>query len=130
METALGEIIGPVYLIIGLSVIFYPKQYVKIIADFEKNHLTMYVGMIIALIIGLIIVNTYNIWEWNVWIIITLTGWLALLKAVIYFLAPGSWIKAILKAKIYNSASFLMGWGVILTIVGAALSYYSYLPLG
>jgi uncharacterized protein YjeT (DUF2065 family) len=123
----LSGIIGPVYLIFGLSVLLYVKQWKKVIAEYASNHFLMMVNMLMALIIGLIIINIYNVWDWSLNVVITVTGWGALLKGVFYFLAPGSWIKSLLNCKCYQSAGVLYICGAILTVFGFLLSYNAYL---
>ena len=128
MEKALilAAIIGPFYLVLGLSLLFYVKQWQKIFVEYAKNHFLMMINMFMALILGLIIINIYNVWEWNLYVIITITGWGALLKGVFYFLAPGSWIKGVLKCKCYHSEGWLYFWGLLMTVVGILLSYNAY----
>jgi len=122
----LAEIIGPVYLIMGLSLLLYAKQWQKLISDFAKNHFLMMVNMFVALIVGLIIINIYNVWAWNLYVVITITGWGALLKGVFYFLAPSSWITSVLKSKMYSSGGWFYFWGALLTVFGVLLGYNAY----
>ena len=123
----LAAIIGPLYLVLGLSILLYAKQWKKIVSEFSKNHFVMMANMFMALIFGLIIVNMHNVWEWNLFIVITLTGWGALLKSVFYFLAPSAWIKGILKSKMCQSDAFLYFWGAVLAVFGVLLSYNVYI---
>ena len=80
----LASIIGPMYLILGLSVLLYAKQWKKIMGELSKNHFTLIGIMIFSIIFGLIIIQMHNIWEWSLWVVITLTGWCAFLKGVFY----------------------------------------------
>lgn len=118
--------VGPIYLVFGLSVLLYAKQWTKVIAEYTKNHFVLMTQMMIALLLGLIIVNLHNVWVWDLSLIITLTGWGALLKGVFYFLAPESWIKTVLKCPLYKSTGFMYFWGLVLLVVGALLSYNAY----
>jgi len=120
-EVALASIIGPVYLVYGLSVLIYAKQWKKLVAWLEKDHFAFFPLAMVLLIFGLILVNAYNIWDWNVFVIISLTGWAILLKAVFYFLAPGSWIKAILQWRVLAHTGYYYFAGAIVTAMGTAL---------
>ena len=122
----LAAIIGPVYLVCGLSFLLYVKQWQKVYAEFEKNHFALLPNMFLALILGLIIITMYNVWAWDLYVIITITGWLALVKGVFYLLAPGSWIKGLLKCKCVRSEGWLYFWGLLMTVVGVLLSYNAY----
>ncbi len=120
-----STVLGPIFLVAGASMLLYAKQWVKVIGQFEKNHLDLVIGSYLALIIGLIIVNLYNVWEWNVWLIVTVSGWLAIAKGVFFFLAPASWIKKAFKSAKCNTCVYF--WGLVAVFAGAALSYYTYL---
>ncbi len=128
MEKALilAAIIGPYYLIFGLSLLMYASQWKKVVENYEKNHFTWLPFAAIALILGLVIINMYNVWEWNLYVVITLTGWIALLKGTLYLLAPETWIKKAMKCKWFRQEGFLYFWGALLTVLGVLLTYNAY----
>ena len=117
----LASIMGPAYLVFGLSFLMYGKEWVKLLKKWEEDHFSMAIGMMLSLIIGLAIINIYNTWTWNVWIIVTITGWLAFVKGLFYFLAPGKWTKKMMKK--CNCTSWFYITGVILCILGVWLEY-------
>ena len=121
----LGSIIGPFYLVMGLSILLYTKEWLKLVKEWEKNHFSMVIGMIFSLIFGLIIIQMYNVWDLSIWVLITLTGWISVLKALIYFLIPGNYIKTIIKTT--NKTSWYYPSGVIMVILGAWMSYLVYI---
>lgn len=123
----LAAIVGPVYLVFGLSILLYVKQWQKLIAELVKNHFQMLFGMTLSLVLGLILINAYNVWEWSLYVVITITGWGALLKALFYFLAPEKCIEKVLKSPIYKSEMWLYFWGSFMTIFGVLLSYNAYI---
>ncbi len=122
--TNIAAILGPIYLVMGLSLLIYAGQWKKLVNELEKNHFSVMPLAAMNLIIGLIIINMYNVWEWNLWIIVTLTGWGSFLKGVYYFLAPGSWIKCCLK--LGKNSGLIYVSGVMVTVLGATLSYFTY----
>ncbi|MBN2096546.1 hypothetical protein JW752_04085 [Candidatus Peregrinibacteria bacterium] len=128
MEKALmlAAIIGPYYLILGLSFLMYAGQWKKVVEGYEKNHFAWLPFAAIAVILGVIIINMYNVWEWNLYVVITLTGWVALLKGVFYFLAPGSWIKKAMRCRLVSQEGFLYFWGALFTVLGILLTYNAY----
>jgi len=121
----LATIIGPVFLVIGLSILFYAEQWLKLVKGFAKDHFMLLFGSFFSLIIGLILINMHNAWEWNWELIITLTGWGMFLKGAFYFLAPGEWTKGVLQS--FSSLNVLYVDGVLATVLGAYLSYLAYL---
>ncbi|GAG11282.1 unnamed protein product [marine sediment metagenome] len=123
----LAAIVGPFYLIYGLSILLYVKQWKKVVAAFEQNHFIMMPLAFFGLVIGLILINMYNVWEWSIYVVITLTGWIVLIKSAFYLLAPGAWIKTVLRHKWLKMDSYFYFWGAALLIIGAWLSYNAYI---
>jgi hypothetical protein len=121
----LESIIGPYLLVMGLSMLLYAKVWVKIAKDIEKNHTAIIVSMALVLLLGLAIIQMHNIWELSICLVITLFGWIAFLKGVFYFLAPGSWIKGMLKV-CANTGLIYVG-GFVIAVLGAWMSYVVYL---
>lgn len=122
---ALAQVMGPMYLILGLSLLFYPKPWLKLTKSWAGDHLPL-LGMMFACgVLGLISVNMYNVWQWNLWLLVTVTGWAFIVKSAIYFLLPGSVTKNMLKWK--SNQTVLMFGAVLSVAIGAALSYYSYM---
>lgn len=120
----LAAIIGPMFLVLGLSVLLYTKVWQKVLNEWEKNHFSMIAIMIFNLIFGLTVVNMHNVWEWSPYVIITITGWGAFAKSVVYFLVPGDHLKKMVKA--LNYKAYLQTSGGLLAIMGAWLSYIVY----
>jgi hypothetical protein len=124
-QMLLGAIIGPMYLVLGLSILIYSGVWKKIAEDWSKNHLSMLALQFFNLVFGLLIINLHNVWEWSPYVIITITGWGAFLKAVFYFLTPGAQIKAMIK--MMNCKCYYQVSGAIISLLGAWLSYLVYL---
>lgn len=126
MENALAiaAVAGPVYLLLGLSMLFYAKSWQKLMEQWEKDHLSLFTMMLFMFIVGLYVVRMYNVWEWNLWLLITLTGWCAVVKSVIYFLLPGSTVKALIK--VGTNINLIYLGGLVAVVVGASLGYYVY----
>lgn len=121
---AIAAVAGPVYLLLGLSMLFYAKPWQKLMEQWEQNHLSLFTLMFVSFILGVFIVRSYNVWEWNLWLLVTLTGWCAVVKSVIYFLLPGSTVKALIK--VGTNINLIYLGGLVGVVVGAALGYYVY----
>lgn len=121
---ALAAVMGPVYVMVGLSVLLYAKSWQSLLDKWGKDHYSAFTLMLAYAVLGLIVVRMYNVWEGNVWVLVTLTGWAMLLKAVVYFLLPGSTIKSLM-ALGKNMGLMYLG-GLVATVVGAVLSYQVY----
>ncbi|MBN2087236.1 hypothetical protein JW758_02715 [Candidatus Peregrinibacteria bacterium] len=121
----LGGIIGPYLLIMGLSFLLYAKVWVKLMKELAQSHTAVVIGMALALILGLAIIQVHNVWEMSANVVITIFGWAAFLKGLFYFLAPGVWLKSSINT--FAKPNFILGGGVVLTILGAWMSYIIYI---
>ena len=128
MENALmvAKIAGPIYLILGLSVLMYQQVWQKVVTQWQKDHFGLFAMMLMSMVLGLLVINLYNVWEWNVWLLITLTGWAMLVKGAAYFLLPGSVLKSIMNWAIKNKGLIVVD-GLFALAIGICLSYQAYM---
>jgi len=84
----IARIAAIVYLCVGGGALLNKKHFKKMMHEFSHNIDVNYVGALMALIIGAVIVNAYNVWVFNWPIFITLLGWTALFKGVAHLLFP------------------------------------------
>jgi len=88
LSILVAQIISIVYLSAGLGAIFSVDHYSRVVDDMFKNAALTYLTGFIALILGLLLVNYHNIWESNWTVLITIIGWLALIKGVLIIALP------------------------------------------
>lgn len=126
MENAIkvAEVAAPLYLILGLSILLYAKPWQDLMKKWQKDHLLLFPLMFFYPILGVIVINMYNVWEWNQWLIVTLIGWILLIKGALYFLLPGSVLKSLMEMK--NNIGLLYFGGVVALAIGGVLGYYAY----
>ncbi|MBI2634520.1 hypothetical protein HYW82_02525 [Candidatus Peregrinibacteria bacterium] len=122
---SIGALFGPIYLVLGLSLLIYAGPWKNLIGGWRKDHLGLFTLMFVDLILGLFLITQHNVWAWNGWVFITLAGWCMLVKSVIYFLLPGSVIKSLLK--LGENTALIYISGVAATVVGAFYTYWLYL---
>jgi hypothetical protein len=124
MGEMLATVLGPFYVVLGLSILLYAGSWQKIMKKWEKDHLALFPLMTMLLVFGLIMVNLYNVWVLEVWLLVTLIGWIWLIKGAAYFLLPGEFVKW--KLSMGKNTSLLYVGGVAALVMGAVLTYYSY----
>ena len=120
----LATVLGPVYLVLGLSILLYAKQWMKIMKKWEKDHFALFPMMFVTGLFGVLMINMHNVWEWNIWLLVTLVGWIWALKAAAYFLLPGSFITW--KLKLAQNTGLLYFAGLVGLVLGGVLTYYAY----
>ena len=125
METSIfiARIFGLCYLIMGASFAFNRKAFKQVMEDFCKNAALVFYGGILALVIGVVIILTHNIWVANWTVIITIIGWIALIKGIWLSVFPNTVYKFMQayqrneKLLVVHSIGALI-FGVVLTFFG------------
>lgn len=115
-----------VYLAIGIGIFVNSEYYKKLFADFIESTAALYLGGLVALAVGYLIVAFHNTWTWDLSVIITVLGWLALIKGIIILLLPKTMI-AFSKA-IMQKPKFIKIEAIAVTILGLAFSFLGFCP--
>lgn len=77
------------YLIVFFSLIIINTKRIKQMLDYVKDEKFLLLFSFIAIIIGLINIIIHNVWSSDWRVIITLFGWSALFKGILFFSFPG-----------------------------------------
>ncbi len=86
----LARIIGPYMVIVAIGIMFNLKFYQRMIEDFLRNSALIYLGGVMALIIGLLIVLFHNVWVAGWAVLITIFGWMGLIKGAWLIIFPNA----------------------------------------
>jgi uncharacterized membrane protein YdbT with pleckstrin-like domain len=121
----LSRLLGLFYLICGLAMLLHKQVYTIALATVAYNPLAMrWIAMIITLA-GLAMVLAHNVWSKSaVAVIVTLLGWLTLIKGMAYLLLPARWLEGFFQAMlncgacVYLATAFLLVLGAYLTYEG------------
>src|ERR1043165_9006448 len=76
----LAKLIGPVCLVIGLALLIDRAAFRTLANEFLASPALMFLSGVITMPAGLAIVLTHNVWAGDWRILITILGWLALLR--------------------------------------------------
>lgn len=88
MSIWIAKLLGPVVIVLGIHMLTAPKQLQKTTEQFLKDGPLIFVSGVLAMIAGLSIVNSHNIWTWDWRVIITLFGWAFFLSGASRIIAP------------------------------------------
>ena len=101
----------------------FPDAYVGVLREMNNQSATIILGMF-ALLAGLAIVNAHNLWvsDWRV--IITILGWLAIVRGALSLLFPNKMYG--IGEVILASRSGPMIGAVIIFVLGGILSWMGY----
>lgn len=121
----LARLIGPLFLLVGLGILFNRSHYRELMRDFLEDSSLYYFSGVLALLTGIAIVQFHNVWELRWPVVITVIGWLSVVKGVVRILLPEK--GAEYAGQILNSDGLLIGGAIVLLGLGASLGYQGFL---
>lgn len=108
------------YLITGLALLVNPRYILRALEDiFVSNGLMLLVGFL-ALMFGAVVVSFHGYYELHWPVIITIMGWLAVVKGFLYLVAQDI-VKNI--AQYFSSNHVVRLYGVIMILASAFFAY-------
>jgi len=116
----LAQLFGLTFVIVAGALFLRPAMIRPMVNELGQSHLVAVVLSLIGVMGGLAVVLTHNVWEfsWTIWI--TLLGWAALIKGVMYLIAPK--MLSELAGKVYGSTNTIRTVLFIAFIFGAYLA--------
>ncbi|MBU1726052.1 MAG: hypothetical protein KJ880_00250 [Candidatus Omnitrophica bacterium] len=120
----IARIFGLCYLIIGAGFLFNRKAFEQVMEDFCKNAAVVFYGGLLALVIGVVIILTHNVWAANWTVIITIIGWLALIKGIWLIVFPNTVYKFMQAYQKNKSMQIIHP--IVALILGAILSFLGF----
>lgn len=100
---------------------FNPKRIKQIIEDIQDEKFTILISFL-AIIVGLLNILFHNVWEANIRLVVTLFGWLALLKGIMLLTFPRTTTKGITKMNI----KFVQAMYLFVFLIGVLLLNEAY----
>jgi len=124
-DSQILQFIGLIYLAVGVGILVNPQYYKQMFADFKTSLAVMYLGGIFAFAIGFLLITFHNIWAKDVSVIITIVGWLALIKGISILVFPKMMMKT-MDIFINVKANTMRIMAAIIIVVGALLAYIGF----
>ena len=128
MEAALliAKIAAVLYLCVGLGALFNKKYFQSVVESYTGNPGLEYLGAMVSLILGFLMISGYNVWVWHWSVVITIMGWAALVKGMFFLVFPTFTNKMIGKFLKTN----LMGVvAPVCIILGLLLGYFGFVAV-
>lgn len=127
METSIwiAKLLGPVLVVAAITMIASPRYINEMASEFLKSSALIFFSGVLAMIAGMAIVNTHNVWmaEWPV--VITVFGWAMVIGGAVRMAAPN--VVQTIGGKMLDNPTLTRVFGVLWAVVGAYLSYEGYL---
>lgn len=126
MQTSIliARLIGPIIVVTGLIGLLNPKALQEVVREFLASRALIFIGGILALLAGLAIVNTHNLWTADWPVIITIIGWLSIVGGILRMAFPEV-TKSIGEAMLARQG-VLRGGGGAQILLGAYLMVMGY----
>lgn len=112
------------FVVLGIALLSKPQMFQTILQGFIGSATLLYLAGFFGLLGGMALVLTHNVWVADWRLIITLIGWVTLVRALISIFQP-QWIVAAGTA-ILKQRGIFFGAAVLNLIVGLILSYFGY----
>jgi hypothetical protein len=117
------RLLGLTYTVIGLAILLHPRYYKRMIDDYVRSAPAMFLNGFMVLAIGYLFLAVHNAWTNDLPVIVTVIGWLALVKGVVILLVPNVYVRI---ARFMN-IRFLKFEALVTLVVGVILLYLSFL---
>ena len=125
-DAQIFQVISIGYIAVGIGMLINPGYYKKMFEGFVENAAVLCCGGVGGLVMGYLIVTFHNTWTQDLSVIITIIGWIALIKGLLIFVWPKMMI-AMSKAVVASEVYLRIG-GIVITIIGLAFSFLGFCP--
>lgn len=123
---AFARVLGPFLIIVPLAAAIRAPKMHTLLADFGANPLWPWVVGAFVLVLGLIVVGLHTSWSNPPAVIISVVGWLLVLRGFVLLAFPEAFMTAA-NAVIGANLAWRIGY-VVLALVGLYLTYVGWSP--
>jgi hypothetical protein len=120
----LARLLGPLLLAVGAGILINPKPFHTMASEVIRSVTLVYLFGLFDFAAGLAIVLVHNVWSPNWRVLITLIGWLMLIRGTVRIMAPATIMGFAAKA-IRNKQLFPIS-GVVTGVLGLVFCYFGY----
>ena len=126
MQTSifLARLLGPLLLLTGAGIVLNPKSFRAIAGEVVRSVTLVYLFGFMDLAAGLAIVLTHNVWVASWRVLITLIGWLLLIRGAVRIVAPETVMGY--AAKVIRNKQVIPSAGAVVGVLGLVLCYFGY----
>lgn len=121
----IGKLLAVLYLVVGVGIFLSPAFYRKVMANMVSTPALLYLGGLMALLAGSLIVMFHNVWRLEWTLLITLIGWLALAKGILFMTLPDLMLGQF-QALAENDRILPRWGGGAALLLGALLAFFSF----
>ncbi len=125
LSVFLAQLIGLAYVSIGIGFLTDKKHYQGVYKAISKDDGQFFLfGGMVAFVAGFALVNSHNVWVADWPVVITVFGWIALIKGIALFIFPG--VMMDMTRSFLKNDRFISGGGVLALVIGLVLGYFGF----
>ncbi len=117
----ISQTLGIFFALVGLSMVVNSKATTAAIEESVQNRGILWIWGFLAMLVGAIIVVLNNAWTSGLPLLITVIGWIALIKGAFILFLPGSAVSLYRK---FGRNGMIVACGVVAFILGLILLYW------
>lgn len=121
LEFQVFQVFGIIYLVIGLGMIINTRTYRKMILNFSENTSITYLSGAVSIFVGYLLLTFFNSSSWNLTLILTIVGWIAMVKGSLILMFPklmSKFVKIIKERLIFSLGVVAVALGLIFLYIG------------
>ncbi len=119
--TLVFQLLGVAYTAIGLAILLNPSYYKKMLDEYIRSTPIVFLNAFLVLVLGYILLVVNHTWGSGAPVLITILGWLGLIKGLYIILLPKQYAKLIRGMKLKYlpmEAAFTVILGIVLLYLG------------
>lgn len=121
LSVFVAKILALTYIAFGIAAVSGKVTFEKMLEDFERSPALAYVTGFFTLVLGMLLVQYHNVWTCNWTVLITLIGWISLIKGIMLIAFPQ--YMSLCKGWYKNTR----GWGIFMIAFGALFAYFGFI---
>ncbi|MCZ4273626.1 hypothetical protein [Maritalea porphyrae] len=121
----IAQLLGPIYLAIGVGGFVNRANYIELVKSFKATLVIQLLSGVLSLLVGLLIVLFHNHWVAGWPVLITMFGWIGLLKGVSLLVLPVS-TGVGLVSSFAQHAGLINVMMAFCVLIGAVFTYFGY----
>lgn len=116
LTLVLARAFGVVMIAVALAALLSPARMTAALAEFERSPGLTFISALFAVVLGLALVILHSVWADFPAALVSLLGWVILVKGILLLAAPGGLLK--LGAAAASSDSLVRAWGAFALLLG------------
>jgi hypothetical protein len=101
--------------------LLYSDQLIKVLTGIKNSPAILYLNSVFNILIGFTILSQYDLWGWNLLVLVTLLGWVMVIRGIMGLFVPDilmDWLMCGKSKQCKMTGLIPLVWGVLLSYVG------------